>query len=82
MARNIRKGTLAELCDRMRQICDGHLAIAEAALRHVRRASLAEADRLLRESGLEWVRTQDFWILFGGPLTDTASMKGPYDMPG
>lgn len=53
------------------------LAIAEEALRHVRRASAMEADTLLYENKLEWVRTQDFWIVFGGPITDTASMKGP-----
>lgn len=57
------------------------LSIAEEALRHVRRASLAEADRLLREDGPEWVRKQDFLILFGGPLMNTASIKKPYDMP-
>ena len=56
------------------------LAIAEKALRHVRRASSMEADTLLCENKLEWVRTQDFWIVFGGPITDTASMKRPYEM--
>ena len=55
------------------------LAIAEEALRHVRQASFTEADTLLRENGLEWVRKQDFWILFGGPITDTAAMKGAYE---
>ena len=63
---------LAEERDTPRQ-----LAIAEEALRHVRRASAMEADTLLCENKLEWVRTQDFWIVFGGPITDTASMKGP-----
>lgn len=52
------------------------LAIAEETLRHVRLVSLAEADRLLRDDGLEGVRMQDFWILFGPLITDAASMKG------
>ena len=39
-------------------------------------------ERLLRENGLEWVRTEDFWILFGGPITDTAAMRGIGDMSG
>ena len=58
------------------------LAIAEEALGHVRLASMTEAERLRREHGLEWVREQDFWILSGGPIMDTASMKGPYEMLG
>ena len=56
------------------------LKIAEQALRYVRQASFTEAEYLCRENGLEWVRQQDFWILFGDPITDTASMKGPYDI--
>lgn len=58
------------------------LAVAEEALRHVRLASFVEADRLLAENGLEWVRKQDFWILFGGPITDTAAMQGAYEAHG
>ena len=67
-------GSLAEEPDTPQQ-----LAIAEEALNHVRRMAFLEAERLLRENGLEWVRYQDFWILFGGPITDTAAMKGLRD---
>ena len=55
------------------------LAITEEALRHVRLASFVVADRLLGENGLELVRKQDFWILFGGQVTDTAALKGAYE---
>ena len=50
------------------------LTIAEEALRHVRQSSFTEEDTLLRENGLEWVRKQDFWILFGGHVTESGDM--------
>ncbi|KEF54168.1 uncharacterized protein A1O9_09963 [Exophiala aquamarina CBS 119918] len=51
------------------------LAIAEEALRRVKRRDQAGAEELLRQNGLQWVRQQDFWIRQGGPPTDTAWMK-------
>jgi tetratricopeptide (TPR) repeat protein len=51
--------------------------IAENALRLVRDRKKDEADRLLGEQGLRWVRSEDFWLLEGGPGVDTAWMKGP-----
>jgi tetratricopeptide (TPR) repeat protein len=51
------------------------LAIAEEALRRVKRRDQAGAEELLRLNGLQWVRQQDFWIRQGGPPTDTAWMK-------
>lgn len=52
------------------------LAIAEEALRYVRKARLVEAQKLLDEHRLKWVRKRDFWIMQGGPVTDTATMVG------
>jgi tetratricopeptide (TPR) repeat protein len=52
------------------------LAIAEKALRLVRDAKKEEAERVLRANGLKWQRRADFWILQGGPITDTASISG------
>ena len=73
------------------QACDGHysftfdladepepptqLALAETAVRLVKDARPDEADELLREAGLQWRRKKDFWVLEGGPFTDTASMR-------
>jgi tetratricopeptide (TPR) repeat protein len=51
------------------------LKLAETAVRLVKDAMPDEADELLREVGLQWRRKRDFWILEGGPLTDTASMR-------
>ncbi|KEF50794.1 uncharacterized protein A1O9_13152 [Exophiala aquamarina CBS 119918] len=51
------------------------LAIAEEALRRVKRRDQAGAEELLRQNGLQWVRQQDFWMRQGGPPTDTAWMK-------
>ncbi|KAF7507016.1 hypothetical protein GJ744_011040 [Endocarpon pusillum] len=49
-----------------------HLRTAEEALRLVRAAQPQAAKRLLVHQGLRWVRPEDFWILQGGPITDTA----------
>ena len=51
-------------------------AVAEEGLEHVRLAAFVEADGLFGENGVEWVRKQDYWILFGGRVTETAAMKG------
>jgi tetratricopeptide (TPR) repeat protein len=51
------------------------LTLAETAVRLVKDAMPDEADELLREVGLQWRRKKDFWVLEGGPLTDTASMR-------
>jgi tetratricopeptide (TPR) repeat protein len=53
------------------------LQIAEDGLRLVRRRKHREAQALLRENGLKWVREDDFWLQTGGPAADTAWMKGP-----
>lgn len=53
------------------------LKIAEEALRHVRDRRQQEAEELLREYDLRWVRKADFWMLEGIPSVDTAWMKGP-----
>lgn len=52
------------------------LALAEEALRLVRAAKPDEAERLLQSNGLQWQREADFWVLQGGPVTDTASISG------
>ena len=52
------------------------LEIAEKALRYLRDAKQTDALALLRENGLRWVRKRDFWIMQGGPITDTALMAG------
>ncbi len=51
------------------------LAIAERALRLVREARAEEAEDLLDQNRLRWRRKQDFWVIQGGPLTDTASLR-------
>ncbi|MCJ1419054.1 hypothetical protein MMC32_005405 [Xylographa parallela] len=53
------------------------LIIAEKALRLVRQAKQTEARNLLHENRLRWTRKRDFWIMQGGPISDTAWMKGP-----
>ena len=50
------------------------LKIAESALRLIRDGRYDQADNLLRQESLAWVRPQDFWITFGGPMADTATM--------
>ena len=52
------------------------LTIAERALRLLRDAKQDDAELLLQENGLKWKRQKDFWVLQGGPITDTASMSG------
>ena len=53
------------------------LQIAEDALRLVRVRKYKEAEALLKENELKWVRQDDFWLQTGGPAADTAWMKGP-----
>jgi tetratricopeptide (TPR) repeat protein len=53
------------------------LAIAEKALILVRELKSYDADVLLKENGLKWLREEDFWILNGDPAADTARMKSP-----
>jgi hypothetical protein len=57
----------------------GELAIAEKALILVREMKSYDADLLLKENGLKWLRDEDFWILNGDPAADTARMKNPED---
>jgi hypothetical protein len=52
------------------------LTIAEQALRLIKVAKPGEGDLLLRENGLKWKRKKSFWVLQGGPITDTASISG------
>jgi tetratricopeptide (TPR) repeat protein len=52
------------------------LTIAEQALRLIKDAKPGEGDLLLRENGLKWKRKKSFWVLQGGPITDTASISG------
>lgn len=54
-----------------------YLEIAERALRLVRRGKRSEADQLLAERGLAWVREQDFWIIVGAPISNTADVRSP-----
>ncbi|MCJ1284702.1 hypothetical protein MMC26_004038 [Xylographa opegraphella] len=54
-----------------------HFIIAEKALRLVRQAKQTEAENLLHENRLQWTRKRDFWIMQGGPISDTAWMDGP-----
>lgn len=57
------------------------LRIAEQALRYVRGSKPKAAERILAENRLRWVRRRDFWIMQGGPFTDTAWMSGPGHKP-
>jgi tetratricopeptide (TPR) repeat protein len=50
------------------------LTVAEKALRFLKDADQEKARNLLKEHQLRWVRKRDFWIMQGGPITDTASM--------
>ena len=56
------------------------LRIAERALRLIKDSKPGDADLLLQENGLEWRRMKDFWVVQGGPITDTASISG-LDVP-
>ena len=51
------------------------LASARQALQLVRDRDLAGADRLLRDRGLQWRRSKDFYIRQGGPPADTAWVR-------
>jgi len=51
------------------------LALAEEALRLVKKADVVGADELLAKNDLQWFRRKDFWIRQGGPIADTAWMK-------
>ncbi|PMD60732.1 uncharacterized protein K444DRAFT_388061 [Hyaloscypha bicolor E] len=54
------------------------LALAEKALKLVREMKAYDAELLLKENGLKWLRQEDFWILNGDPAADTAWMRKPY----
>lgn len=57
------------------------LRIAEKAVHLVREARLSDAQQLLHENGLQWVREADFYILGeGGPIADTAVIA-PINFP-
>ena len=53
------------------------LQIAEQGLRLIRIADIKSAENLLKESKLEWIRPQDFWMIFGGEPIDTAWLNDP-----
>ena len=53
------------------------LSIAEEGLRLVRDAEFRKAEHLLKDNYLEWSRPKDFWIIFGGEITDTAWINEP-----
>lgn len=53
------------------------LRLARDAVELVRQRRYEEAEALLRQNNLEWVREEDFWILPGGPMAETGWMKGP-----
>jgi tetratricopeptide (TPR) repeat protein len=46
--------------------------LAEAAVQLVRAANHVEANELLASESYQWIRISDFYILPGGPITDTA----------
>lgn len=52
------------------------LAIAEQALRLIKDAKPGEGNLLLLENDLKWKLERSFWVLQGGPITDTASISG------
>ena len=52
------------------------MAVAEEALKHVRLVAFVEEDGLFGEVRLKGVRKEEFWIIFGGCVTDRAVMKG------
>jgi len=53
------------------------LKTAEQVITLLRERKTREADLVLKEAGLIWVRERDFWLLAGYPPTDTAWMKRP-----
>jgi hypothetical protein len=57
------------------------LRLAEKAVHLVRQARTAEANELLRDNGLRWIREADFYVLGeGGPIADTAVIS-PINFP-
>jgi hypothetical protein len=52
------------------------LKVAEKALRLLKDTKFDLADKLLQDNNLRWRRKKDFWVLSGGPITDTASICG------
>ncbi len=58
------------------------LEIAEEALRYLKSYNQTAAAELLQHHRLKWKRTRDFWVLQGGPISDTAWMAPPRDVPG
>lgn len=52
-------------------------AIAEQALRLVRKNQFREAEQLLASKMLKWVREEDFWLVVGGPYVDLAWSRPP-----
>jgi hypothetical protein len=53
------------------------LIIAEKALRLIKLADFEKAAMLLQENNLQGSRERDFFILQGGPITDTATLQAP-----
>ncbi|GAA3304383.1 hypothetical protein GCM10020218_103840 [Dactylosporangium vinaceum] len=53
------------------------LETAEEALRYLKCYNQAAASELLQRHQLKWKRTRDFWVLQGGPISDTAHMTPP-----
>ncbi|KAL3447162.1 hypothetical protein BJX65DRAFT_277519 [Aspergillus insuetus] len=57
------------------------LELAEEALRYIKSYNWDAATALLQEHSLEWRRTRDFWILQGGPISDSSRMAPPRAVP-
>ena len=53
------------------------LIVAEKALRFIKQAEFDKAAMLLEENNLQWSRERDFYILQGGPITDTSTLEAP-----
>ncbi|KAL3486504.1 hypothetical protein BJX62DRAFT_246728 [Aspergillus germanicus] len=57
------------------------LELAEEALRYIKLYNWDAAAALLKKHSLEWRRTRDFWILQGGPISDSSRMAPPRAVP-
>ncbi|KAL2810486.1 hypothetical protein BJX63DRAFT_316956 [Aspergillus granulosus] len=57
------------------------LQTAEKALRYIQSYNPDAAEMLLQGHKLKWRRAKDFWILQGGPISDSARMAAPRTMP-
>jgi tetratricopeptide (TPR) repeat protein len=58
-----------------------HLRMAEKAVHLVRQGRTEDAQKLLQDNGLRWIREADFYILSeGGPIADTAIIS-PINFP-